>query len=42
MEIASRTIDDVIRRLRINRKKVNLNLILKAYKFADEHHKGQK
>lgn len=42
MEIANKTIDDVIRRLRINRKKVNINLILKAYKFADEHHKGQK
>lgn len=42
MDNANKTIDDVIRRMKLNKRKVNTALILKAYKFAEEHHRGQK
>ena len=35
------TINDVIKKLKTKRRKVNVPLILKAYNYADEHHKGQ-
>ena len=42
METNNKTIDDVIKKMKINRKKTNVALIQKAYKFAEEHHRGQK
>ena len=42
MEEANKTIDDVIKRMKMNKRKVNTALIQKAYNFATEHHKGQK
>lgn len=42
METNNKTIDDVIKKMKMNRKKTNVALIQKAYKFAEEHHRGQK
>lgn len=42
MEEANKTIYDVIKRMKMNKRKVNTALIQKAYNFAAEHHKGQK
>ena len=42
MENPNKTIDDVIKKMKENRRKTNTNLILKAYNFAEEHHRGQK
>ena len=42
MEEANKTIYDVIKRMKMNKRKVNKALIQKAYNFAAEHHKGQK
>ena len=42
MESNNKTIDDLIKRMRMNKRKTNTTLILKAYKFAEEHHRGQK
>jgi len=42
MDNPNKTIDDIIRRLRINKRKVNTGLILKAYNYALEKHNGQK
>ena len=42
MENKNKTIDDVIRKMKSNRRKTNINLILKAYNFAEENHNGQK
>ena len=42
MEKQNRTIDDLIKRIKMNKRKSNTGLILKAYNFADEHHRGQK
>ena len=42
METNNETIDDVIKKMKMNRKKTNVALIQKAYKFAEEHHRGQK
>ena len=36
------TIYDVINTLKKNRRKINTKLILKAYQFAKDYHKGQK
>ena len=36
------TIQDIINTLRKHRKKVNTKLILKAYNYANDNHKGQK
>ena len=36
------TIQDIIKKLKVNNRKSNSTLILKAYKFAEEHHRGQK
>ena len=35
------TINDIIKKLKTKRRKVNVPLILKAYRYADEHHKKQ-
>lgn len=42
MENPNKTIDDVIKKMKLNRRKTNTALILKVYKFAEEHHRGQK
>ena len=42
MENANKTIDDIIKRMKLNKRKTNVALIQKAYNFAAEHHKGQK
>lgn len=42
MESQNKTIEDIIKRLKLNRRKVNTGLIQKAYNFANEHHHGQK
>ena len=42
MDNPNKTIDDIIRRMRMNRRKVNTALILKAYNYANEKHRGQK
>ena len=42
METNNKTIDDVIKKMKMNRKKTNVAQIQKAYKFAEEHHRGQK
>lgn len=42
MESNNKTIDDLIKRMKMNKRKTNTTLILKAYKFAEEHHRGQK
>ena len=42
MENPNKTIDDIIRKMKLNRRKTNTALILKAYNFAEEHHRGQK
>ena len=42
MENANKTIDDIIKRMKLNKRKTNVVLIQKAYNFAAEHHKGQK
>jgi len=42
MENPNKTIDDVIKKMKMNRRKTNTALILKAYNFAKEHHQGQK
>ena len=42
METNNKTIDDVIKKMKMNRKKTNVALIQKAYKFAEEHHREQK
>ena len=42
MENKNKTIDDIIKKMKMNRKKTNTGLILKAYNFAEEHHRGQK
>ncbi len=42
MESTNKTIGDVIKRMKMNKRKFNNALILKAYNFAEEHHRGQK
>ncbi len=42
MDNTNKTIDDVIKRMKMNKRKVNTALIQKAYNFAEEHHRGQK
>lgn len=42
MENENKTIDDVIRRIKSNKRKVNVNLILNAYNYANKKHMGQK
>ena len=42
MENPNKTIDDILRRVKMSRRKVNTALIIKAYNFALEHHRGQK
>ena len=42
MENQNKTIDDLIKRIKVNKRKSNTGLILKAYNFANEHHHGQK
>ena len=42
MESTNKTIGDVIKRMKMNKRKFNTALILKAYNFAEEHHRGQK
>ena len=42
MDNPNKTIEDIIKRLRMNKRKVNIGLILKAYNFAEEKHRGQK
>ena len=42
MEKQNKTIDEVIRRLKLNKRKVNTGIILKAYNFAKQYHEGQK
>lgn len=42
MENPNKSIDDVIKRMKMNRRKTNTGLILKAYNFAEEKHRGQK
>ncbi len=42
MENQNKTIEDIIRRLKLNKRKTNTGLILKAYNFAKQHHEGQK
>ena len=42
MENANKTIDDIIKRMKLNKRKTNVAIIQKAYNFAAEHHKGQK
>lgn len=37
-----KTINDLMKKLKSNKRKYNTNLILKAYRYAEEHHKGQK
>ena len=41
MEKLNRTIDDVIRRIKMNKRRANIGLIYKAYNFAKAHHQGQ-
>ncbi len=40
-EIKKATIQDVIRQMKLNNRKSDSKLILKAYEFANENHKGQ-
>ena len=40
-EIKKATIQDVIRQMKLNNRKSDSKLILKAYDFANENHKGQ-
>ena len=42
MENQNKTISDIIKRLKQNRRRVNTGLILRAYNFAMEYHEGQK
>ena len=42
MDNPNKTIDDIIKRLKMNKRKINTGLILKAYRFAEEKHNGQK
>ena len=42
MENKNKTIDEVIRRLKQNKRRINTGLIIKAYEFAESHHRGQK
>ena len=42
MENKDKTIDDIIKKMKMNRRKTNTGLILKAYNFAEQHHRGQK
>ena len=42
MENQNKTISDIIKRLKQNRRRVNTGLILRAYNFAKEYHEGQK
>ena len=37
-----KTINDLMKKLKSNKRRYNTNLILKAYKYAEAHHKGQK
>ncbi len=37
-----KTINDLLKKIKSNKRKYNTNLIMKAYKYAEEHHKGQK
>lgn len=37
-----KTINDLMKKLKSNKRRYNTNLILKAYKYAEEHHRGQK
>jgi len=36
------TINDILKKLKIHRKRINTNLILKAYQIAKENHKNQR
>ena len=42
MENPNKTIDDIIKKMKSNRRRTNTGLIMKAYNFAEEHHRGQK
>ena len=42
MENTNKTIDDILKKLKQNKRRTNTSLILKAYNFAAEHHRGQK
>ena len=42
MEKQNKTIDDIIRKMKMNKRRTNTSLILKAYEFAEKHHSGQK
>lgn len=42
MENQNKTIDDIIKKMRANKRKSNTALILKAYKMAEKYHQGQK
>ncbi len=42
MENINKTIDDILKRLKLNKRKINSALILKAYNFAKKYHTGQK
>ena len=42
MQEEPKTINDLIKKLKSNKRRYNINLILKAYKYSEEHHQGQK
>ena len=42
MESQNKTIEDVIKRMKQNKRRTNTNLIQKAYNFAKDYHKDQK
>ena len=42
MQEEQKTINDLIKKLKSNKRRYNTNLILKAYKYSEEHHQGQK
>lgn len=42
MENSNKTIQDIIKKLKSNKRKTNTSLILKAYNFASAHHQEQK
>ena len=42
MQEEQKTINDLMKKLKSNKRRYNTNLILKAYKYSEEHHQGQK
>lgn len=42
MENQNKTIDDIIKKMKMNKRKTNTALILKAYNTAKQYHQGQK